>query len=297
MGGQLKEVRERITSVKSTQQITKAMKMVSAAKLRRATEAIQQMRPYSQKLSEILNNILSGAESGLSTDLTQEREVNKVLIVLFTSNRGLCGGFNSSLFKRVNQLIAEEYSHLKKSDITILAVGKKGQGYFTKSACTVISNYVHLLDNISFATTSEAAEWTIEAFKNKEYDKVDLVYGRFKNAAVQIFEAEPFLPLVKTEAAAGTVVSANVPDFIFEPSKEEIILNLVPKILKTQFYKALLDTNASEHGARMTAMDKATENAEDMLKTLKISYNRARQAAITTELTEIVSGAAALSAD
>jgi F-type H+-transporting ATPase subunit gamma len=297
MGGQLKEVRERITSVKSTQQITKAMKMVSAAKLRRATEAIQQMRPYSQKLSEILNNILLSSDSGLSNDLTQERDVNKVLIVLFTSDRGLCGGFNSSLFKRVNQLIAEKYSHLKKSDISVLAVGKKGQGYFSKTSCPVISDYVHLLSTITFAATSEAAEWAIEAFKNKQFDVVELVYGRFKNAAVQIYEAEPFLPLVKTEVAPGTVVSANVPDFIFEPSKEEIILNLVPKILKTQFYKALLDTNASEHGARMTAMDKATENAEDMLKSLKISYNRARQAAITTELTEIVSGAAALSAD
>ncbi|MDX2002280.1 MAG: ATP synthase F1 subunit gamma [Chitinophagales bacterium] len=292
MAGQLKEVRERIKSVKSTQQITKAMKMVSAAKLRRATDAIVQMRPYASKLSEILNNILISQEGALSSDLTQEREVRKVLIVLFTSDRGLCGGFNSNLFKRANQLMAEKYAHLKKSDITILAVGKKGQAYFSKTACPVNSNYVHLLANISFAAVSEAAEYVIEAFKNKEYDTVELVYGRFKNAAVQVFEAEPFLPLVKQPT--GDIVHKSIPDFIFEPNKEQIISELIPKILKTQFYKALLDTNASEHGARMTAMDKATENAEDMLKNLRISYNRARQAAITTELTEIVSGAAAL---
>ena len=296
MAGQLKEVRERIKSVRSTQQITKAMKMVSAAKLRRATEAIQQMRPYATKLSEILNNILSSSDGGLDTGLATEREVKKVLIVLFTSDRGLCGGFNTNIIKRVQQLVAEEYGTIAKKDITILSIGKKGQAACRRLGYTPDEKFVHLLANINFTDIGAAAEYVIEAFNNKEYDKVDLVYGRFKNAAVQLPEVERFLPLVKTKPEAGAK-KAKSADFIFEPNQAEILEALIPKILKTQVYKAILDTNASEHGARMTAMDKATENAEEMLRSLRISYNRARQATITTELTEIVSGAAALSAE
>lgn len=294
MAGQLKEVRERIKSVRSTQQITKAMKMVSAAKLRRATEAITQIRPYAGKLADILNNILASSDGDISLELTQERPVENVLLVLFTSDRGLCGGFNSSIIKRTTLLINEKYANVAKKNITILAIGKKGQGAFKRLGYNVDDTYVNLLQNISFASTAEAANYAINAFRNKEYDVVELVYGRFKNAAVQFAEAESFLPLVATKDENAGNAKA---DFIFEPNKVEIVEEIVPKILKTQFFKALLDTNASEHGARMTAMDKATENAEDMLRSLRISYNRARQAAITTELTEIVSGAAALQAE
>lgn len=294
MSGKLKEVRERMKSVKSTQQITKAMKMVSAAKLRRATEAIQQMRPYSNKLSEILNNIIISQEGQLKLDLAEEREVKNVLLVVFTADRGLCGAFNTNVIKKGVEVMRTKYSHLSAANIHVMTIGKKSSAYFSKQACTVDARYVHLLQNINFAETAQAADYAIDGFTSGQYDVVELVYAQFKNAAVQTFMAEPFLPLVKqpTDLAPTTTVA----DFIFEPNKEEIVEVLIPKILKTQFYKALLDTNASEHGARMTAMDKATENAQELLKDLGISYNRARQAAITTELTEIVSGAAALEA-
>lgn len=291
MSGKLKEVRERISSVKSTQQITKAMKMVSAAKLRRAQDAITAMRPYSIKLSEILNNILVSQEGALNLDLSQEREVNSALIVLFTSNRGLCGAFNSNLIKKAKELINTQYSHLPAANIHVLTIGRKGLQQFNKLDYSVIKEYANLLDDVNFEDTAKAAEFAINGFKAGKWDKVDLVYSEFKNAATQLIDAEPFLPLAKQETSEEVTATA---DFIFEPNKEEIIKVLIPKILKTQFYKALLDTNASEHGARMTAMDKATENAEELMRDLKISYNRARQAAITTEITEIVSGAAAL---
>lgn len=293
MSGKLKEVRERISSVKSTQQITKAMKMVSAAKLRRAQDAITQMRPYANKLKEILNNILLSQEGAVSLNLSAEREVNNVLIVLFTSDRGLCGAFNANLIKKALQVIRTRYSHLPAQNVHILTVGRKGEQYFSKTDNEVIKKYTALLQDITFENTAEAAQFAMDGFLAGDWDKVELVYSEFKNAATQLIEAEDFLPLVpKPSEDADT--NAEVPDFIFEPNKEEIIKVLIPKILKTQFYKALLDTNASEHVARMTAMDKATENAEEMLRELRISYNRARQAAITTELTEIVSGAAAL---
>lgn len=296
MSGKLKEVRERMKSVKSTQQITKAMKMVSAAKLRRATEAIQQMRPYSNKLSEILNNILISQEGQINLDLAVEREVKNVLLVVYTSDRGLCGAFNTNVIKKAVEQIRTKYADIPKANLHVMTIGKKSNAYFSKYNCTVNSKYVNLLQERSFEETAQAAEFAINGFVAGDFDVVELVYAQFKNAAVQTFMAEPFLPLVKQEAAVETT-SKNVADFIFEPNEADIIKVLIPKILKTQFYKALLDTNASEHGARMTAMDKATDNAQELLKELGISYNRARQAAITTELTEIVSGAAALEAN
>lgn len=293
MSGKLKEVRERISSVKSTQQITKAMKMVSAAKLRRSQDAITTMRPYSNKLSDILNNILISEEGGLSIDLSQSRELKNVLIVLYTSNRGLCGAFNSNLIKKAKELIRNEYSRINPANIHILTIGRKGMQQFVKLDYTVEKRFANLLDEVSFEDTAEAAQFVIDGFRAGKWDKVDLVYSQFRNAATQVIDSEPFLPLLKQDAPEAVAPTQAV-DFIFEPNKGEIVKVLIPKILKTQFYKALLDTSASEHGARMTAMDKATENAEDLMRDLRISYNRARQAAITTEITEIVSGAAAL---
>ncbi len=296
MSGKLKEVRERMKSVKSTQQITKAMKMVSAAKLRRATVAIQEMRPYSNKLSEILNNILIAQDGQVKLDLAEEREVKNVLLVVYTADRGLCGAFNANVIKKTMEQIRTKYSHIAKANLHVMTIGKKSNAYFAKVQCTVNGTYINLLQDRSFEETAKAAEFAINGFINGDFDVVELVYAQFKNAAVQNYLSEPFLPLVKVEAAI-TPTNNNVADFIFEPNEHEIIDVLIPKILKTQFYKALLDTNASEHGARMTAMDKATDNAQELLKELSISYNRARQAAITTELTEIVSGAAALEAN
>lgn len=289
MSGQLKEVRERIGSVKSTQQITKAMKMVSAAKLKRATDAITQMRPYSEKLSSVLSNIISTTDTDdLKLKLAEEREVKKVLVVVFTSDRGLCGAFNSNINKKAKAVIAEQYSDV---DVTVMAMGKKAAQYFNKLDVNLNDKYADLITKFDFETVAAVAEEIMDAYTNEEYDKVELVYAQFRNPAVQFFVSEQFLPIVPAEQEEE---SNNSVDFIFEPDKESIIKTLVPKILKTQLFKAILDTNASQHGARMTAMDNATENAEDLLRDLKISYNRARQAAITTELTEIVSGAAAL---
>lgn len=291
MPGQLKEVRNRIASVQSTQQITKAMKMVSAAKLRRAQEAILQMRPYAQKLQEVLSNIISNIEGGTSIKLAEERTVEKVLFIVITSDRGLAGAYNSNIIKLAKQTIAEKYStQLNKGNITIWGIGKKGYESFTKAGYKTSADYKDVFLNLKFETVQAASQAAMKAFENKEFDAVELVYSEFKNAATQRFAVEQFLPIPKVQKKAG----AKKADFIFEPDKEELIAELMPKILNTQLYKAVLDANASEHGARMTAMDKASDNANELLKTLRISYNRARQAAITTELTEIVSGAAAL---
>jgi F-type H+-transporting ATPase subunit gamma len=291
MPGQLKEVRSRITSVNSTQQITKAMKMVSAAKLRRAQDRITQMRPYSQKLSEMLGHIVTG-EATIEIKLATERPVNKVLVVLMTSDRGLCGGFNSNLIKTTRQLINGQYAeYAKNGNLEIMCIGKKGADAL-KRIYKVNDNHIGLFTGLSFASSANVAEEIMKAFENGTYDKVDIVYAQFKNAATQIFQVEPFLPVAKATPAGEGNKENN--EFIYQPSKDTLINELVPRILKTQFFKCLADTNASEHGARMTAMDKATDNANDLLKQLRITYNRARQAAITTELTEIVSGAAAL---
>jgi F-type H+-transporting ATPase subunit gamma len=291
MSGALKEVRNRIKSVQSTQQITKAMKMVSAAKLRRAQDAIIQMRPYAQKLQEMLSNIVGNAEGDINLALAKERPVEKVLSIVITSDRGLCGGYNSNLIKLAKLDIHEKYAaQFAKGNVEILPLGKRGYEHFTKNNYKVIDRFWNIFSDLSFEHVAEAAKYAMDAFSKGEIDAVDVVYSEFKNAATQKFIAEPFLPVKKSAPGKGNTKA----DFIFEPGKEVLLQELMPKILNTQLYKAILDSHASEHGARMTAMDKATDNANELLKVLKISYNRARQAAITTELTEIVSGAAAL---
>lgn len=291
MSGALKEVRIRIKSVQSTQQITKAMKMVSAAKLRRAQDAITQMRPYAHKLQEMLANIVSNSEGEVSLALAAERPVEKALVIVVTSDRGLCGGYNSNLIKLTKQVIKDKYSaQHAKGNVQVLPIGKKAFEHFSKNNYNVVPNFWELFTGLSFEKVQAAAKYAMEAFANKEVDAVELVFSEFKNAATQQFIAEPFLPVQKVVNTQTTKKA----DFIYEPGKEVLIAELMPKILNTQLYKAVLDGNASEHGARMTAMDKASDNANELLKALKISYNRARQAAITTELTEIVSGAAAL---
>ncbi len=291
MSGALKEVRNRIKSVQSTQQITKAMKMVSAAKLRRAQDAIIQMRPYAQKLQEMLSNIISNADGDINMALAKERPVEKVLIMVITSDRGLCGGYNSNLIKLAKLDIKEKYAaQFAKGNVEILPIGKKGYEHFSKNKYKVVDSYWNIFSDLNFENVAAAAKYAMDVFARGEVDAVELVYSEFRNAATQVFISEPFLPVKKTTPKKGQAKA----DFIFEPDKNVLIQELMPKILNTQLYKAMLDANASEHGARMTAMDKATENANELLKALKISYNRARQAAITTELTEIVSGAAAL---
>ena len=291
MSGALKEVRNRIQSVQSTQQITKAMKMVSAAKLRRAQDAILQMRPYAQKLQEMLGNIIGSAEGDINMALAKERAVEKVLIIVITSDRGLCGGYNSNLIKMAKQIIHSKYeAQNKKGNVQLLPLGKKGYEHFTKNKFKVIDRYWDIFSHLTFDEVAATSKFAMDAFAAGEFDAVEVVFSEFKNAGTQQFIAEQFLPVKKAETKQGETRA----DFIFEPDKTVLIEELMPKILNTQLYKAMLDANASEHGARMTAMDKATDNAEELLKDLKISYNRARQAAITTELTEIVSGAAAL---
>lgn len=291
MSGALKEVRTRIKSVQSTQQITKAMKMVSAAKLRRAQDAITQMRPYAQKLQEMLGNIVSSSEGELGMALATERFAEKILIIVVTSDRGLCGGYNSNLIKLTKSVIKEKYSTQQASEnVTILPIGKKGYEHFAKNGYKVVDTYWSIFTGLNFEKVQSAAKYAMDAFAKGEYDRVELVFSEFKNAATQQYIAEQFLPVRKMTETNSKVKA----DFIFEPSKEILVAELMPKILNTQLYKAVLDGNASEHGARMTAMDKASDNANELLKSLKISYNRARQAAITTELSEIVSGAAAL---
>ncbi|ULQ56632.1 ATP synthase F1 subunit gamma [Flavihumibacter rivuli] len=291
MSGALKEVRNRIKSVQSTQQITKAMKMVSAAKLRRAQDAIIQMRPYANKLQEMLSNIVSNTEGELGGTLAVERPVEKVLLIVITSDRGLAGAYNANIVKAAKATIAEKYSgQFAKGNVAIWNIGKKGYEALQKANYKVDATYKDLFLDLRFESVQACAQAAVKAFQEKQFDVVEIVYSEFKNAATQRYRVERFLPIPKVTNTGNVKKS----DFIFEPNKEELIAELMPKILNTQLYKAVLDANASEHGARMTAMDKASENANELLKTLKISYNRARQAAITTELTEIVSGAAAL---
>lgn len=291
MSGQLKEVRNRIKSVQSTQQITKAMKMVSAAKLRRAQDAIIQMRPYAKKLQEMLSNIVSNSDGEVGMSLAVERPVEKILLIVLTSDRGLAGAFNSNVIKLTKSTIAEKYAaQHKKGNVVIWNIGKKGYEHFIKNNFKADAAYRDIFLDLTFENVQKASQAAMKAFEEKKFDVVEIVYSQFKNAATQRFEVERFLPIPKVEKKEGEKKS----DFIYDPAKAELITELMPKILNTQLYKAVLDSNASEHGARMTAMDKASENANEMLRNLKISYNRARQAAITTELTEIVAGAAAL---
>lgn len=292
----LKEVRNRIKSVSSTQQITKAMKMVSAAKLKRATNAIVQLRPYADKLKELLANLSASLEDG-SSPFLQEREPVRVLVIVVTSNRGLAGAFNANAIKATNNLIAEKYSNqLRAGNVSIVAIGKKAQEFYERRKYNVIGNNNEVYTDLNFLTVSKVTESIMDGFLKGQYDRVELVYNQFKNAAMQILTVEQLLPVPKAQPAKNSKTAAPAVDYILEPSQEEIVAQLIPKNIKIQLYKAVLDSNASEHGARMTAMDKATENAGELLKALKLAYNQARQAAITTELTEIVSGAAALSA-
>jgi len=285
----LKEVRIRIASVNSTQQITKAMKLVSATKLRRAQNAIIQMRPYSQKLNGILSNLSDSIDVDSLKVYFNQKEVKNTLLVVITSDRGLCGSFNANVIKQANALIKEQYAG---KNITILPIGKKAFEFYGKQGYQMITDFKDIFLQLNAENSFAIGEYILQQFKTGKFDKVEIIYNQFKNAATQILTAEPFLPIVK-QAGTGAVQSKN--DYIFEPSKEEILEELIPRILKTQLYKALLDSQASEHGARMVAMDKATENAGDIIKGLKLEYNRARQAAITKEISEIVGGAAALS--
>lgn len=292
----LKEVRNRIVSVSSTQQITKAMKMVAAAKLRRAQERSIQMRPYSQKLSEILKNILSSNPEAATSEYLAERSPEKVLIVLVTSDRGLCGSFNANIIKAALNLAKEKYGkQLEAKNVTFMCIGKKGRDFYEKRGYRVDAEYAEIFAKLNFDTVKLAAEKVMAAFIAKEYDVVEIVYNEFKNVATQIVRTEQFLPIVLTpNTPATTAKTPAAVDYTFEPNQTDIVASLLPKTLKIQFYKALLESNASEHGARMSAMDKATENAGELLKELKLTYNRTRQAFITKEILEIVGGAEAL---
>ncbi len=281
----LKDIRTRIQSVSSTMQITNAMKMVSAAKLKKAQDAIERMRPYAEKLTELLSGLTASLDSDMGGAYAQEREVKKVLLVPITSNRGLCGALNSNIIKQTEKLIEDEY---KDKEVELITIGKKAYDALTKKY-PVIANKSDLYDHLDYAHVAEVAGEIMKDFVDQKYDKVILIYNSFVNAATQNVETEQFLP-VKTEKSDSNLVL----DYIYEPSQAEIVLELIPKSLKTQFYKAIRDAWASEHGARMTSMHKATDNAKEMKDELTLQYNKARQAVITGEILEIVSGAEAL---
>jgi F-type H+-transporting ATPase subunit gamma len=290
----LKEVRARIASINSTQQITKAMKMVAAAKLRRAQDNITQLRPYAQKLRQMLGTVSAGAEVASESLYKQERPVQRALLIVVTSDRGLCGAFNTNAVKGALALIEQKYaSQARSGNVEIMAIGKKGAEAFNRRGFKVNTEYVDIFGSLNFSAVREAAEAAMQGFVTGRYDVVEVIYNEFRNAALQIIRTEQMLPIVATKAPAGSVPAAAT-NYIFEPSEEEIVTELIPKTIKIQLYKAVLDSNASEHGARMTAMDKATENAGELLKELRLVYNRTRQAAITTEILEIVGGAEAL---
>lgn len=287
----LKEIRSRITSVGSTMQITSAMKMVSAAKLKRAQDAVTQLRPYANKLRDILSNISSTLDASAGGELTVQREVKNLLLIVVTSNRGLAGAFNSNIVKKANAIISK--SKDERIDVSVLTIGKKGHDLLRKQV-TVYKNSSSIWDNLSFDELALISEEVTQKFSSGEFDQVRIVYNQFKNAATQIVMDEQYLPVqIQTENAETTSSSV---DYIFEPSKERIVTDLIPQTLKTQLYKAILDSNAAEHGARMTAMHKATDNADALRKELVLQYNKERQAAITNEILEIVGGAEALDA-
>ncbi|MDG1793696.1 MAG: ATP synthase F1 subunit gamma [Flavobacteriaceae bacterium] len=279
----LKEIRNRIASVSSTMQITSAMKMVSAAKLKKAQDAITAMRPYADKLTELLQNLSATLDADSGSKYSEQRELKNVLIVAITSNRGLCGAFNSNIIKQAN-LVAERYD----AKVSVVAIGKKANDALSKNF-EIISNQSPIYDDLTFDNVAEIAEMLMAQFETKAFDKIELVYNKFKNAATQVIKTEQFLPIEPIESDSAVSL-----DYIFEPSKEEIVETLIPKSLKTQLYKAIRDSSASEHGARMTAMHKATDNATELRDQLKLTYNKARQASITNEILEIVGGAEAL---
>lgn len=279
----LKEIRNRIASVSSTMQITSAMKMVSAAKLKKAQDAITAMRPYSDKLTELLQNLSSTLGAGTGSKFAEQRDLENVLIVAVTSNRGLCGAFNSNIIKQVTN-VASSYD----GKVSIIAIGKKANDALSKNF-EVISNQSSVFDDLTFDNVATIAEMLMKQFESKAFDKIEVVYNKFKNAATQEILTEQFLPIISLESNSNSSQ-----DYIFEPTKEEIVETLIPKSLKTQLYKSLRDSFASEHGARMTAMHKATDNATELRDQLKLTYNKARQASITNEILEIVGGAEAL---
>lgn len=285
----LKEIRSRITSVASTMQITNAMKMVSAAKLKKAQDAITQMRPYANKLRELMDNVSASMTEGAGGAFTEKREVKNVLLIAITSNRGLAGAFNSNVIKEINRSIEQDFSG---KNVSVLTIGKKVNDIVKKSH-NIYANESALWDEFTFKNSSDIAERVMEAFKDKEFDEVRVIYNHFKNAATQLVMNEAFLP-ISIEGGKEDKANTKEVDYIFEPDKEGILLELIPKTLKTQLFKALLDSHASEHGARMTAMHKATDNASALKRDLTLEYNKARQAAITNEILEIVGGADAL---
>ena len=300
MAGGLKEVRERIASVNSTQQITKAMKMVSAAKLKRASDAITEMRPYTLKLQAMLSNVMASLGEGEEVpnlEYAEQRDIEKVLVVLITSDRGLAGAFNTNLVKKAKDLLETAYARQHATgNVKMITIGKKGFDAFKRESLEVNNDFIDLFSDVSFENVSRATDYIFSEFLAGNYDAIDVVFSEFKNAATQIIQSERFLPInidvEQTEEKDSN--SEYESNYIFEPNKEDLLKVLVPKILKTQFYRYILENNASEHGARMMAMEQATENANELLKELKLSYNRARQAAITKEISEIVGGVAAL---
>ncbi len=291
----LKEIRTRISSVKTTRQVTSAMKMVSAAKLKKAQDAILQIRPYADKLQEILSSLSASLESSEDSIFTQDRSPEKILIVLISSNRGLCGAFNSSIAKKAMDVAINKYERqVRQGDIDFLVIGKQGEKYIKGNKLPIAGEANEVFENLTFDTVAEVAESVMQDFVDYKYDRVELVYNQFKNAAVQIASSEQFLPVEIKEETEGKKKSLLNYNFIYEPSKEYIVKELIPKSLKIQFYKALLDSNAAEHGARMTAMHKATDNASELIKDLTLTFNKARQAAITNEILEVTNGAEAL---
>jgi F-type H+-transporting ATPase subunit gamma len=293
----LKEVRIRIASVKSTQQITNAMKMVAASKLRKAQNAIIKLRPYAAKLNDIMQNLSGSVDNASDSLFTQVRIAEKILLVVITSNRGLCGGFNSNIIKATLNLLSTEYSEqLRKGNVTLITIGRKGSEFFRKRGYNVVESHDDLFDKLTFDNVAPLAEKLMKAFAGKEYDRVQIIYNQFKNAAVQRLVVEQYLPIlpVPPGPSAPDAMHTKHPDYIFEPDQETILQLLIPKSLRIQLYKSLLDSYASEQGARMTAMQQATDNARELLRALQISYNKARQQAITKELLEIVAGAEAL---
>jgi F-type H+-transporting ATPase subunit gamma len=289
-----KEIRSRISSTISTQQITKAMKLVSATKLRKASDAIVRMRPYAEKLRGIMANLQDSIEDDKLAVYFQSRDVKKVLLVVITSDRGLCGAFNANVIKRTRLLIAEKYAEQHKAgNVTLLCIGKKGAEFLRKLKYDVNTDYMQVLPVLDANKAFEIGDHVLQEFRSGVYDQVELVFNQFKNAATQILTNEVILPVI-TQKVAQEAKSAQLNEYLFEPNKVQILEELIPRSVKTQIYRAMLDSLASEHGARMVSMDKATENAGDLLFGLKLAYNQARQAAITREISEIVGGVAAL---
>jgi F-type H+-transporting ATPase subunit gamma len=291
----LKEVRIRIASVKSTQQITAAMKMVAASKLRKAQNSIIRLRPYAAKLREILQNLSSSIEDSGESDYSAQRAPEKILLIVIASNRGLCGAFNSNIMKATTGLINSKYAtQLSRGDVNLITIGKKASEYFQKRSYKVIATHDDFFNNLTFKEISLFAEYLMQVFMKKEFDRIEIIYNQFKNAAVQRLVTEQFLPVIQDNISGKPANTRITADYIFEPDKETVVKELIPKTLRIQIFKAVLDSFAAEMGARMTAMQQATDNARELLRSLNIAYNKARQNQITNELIEIISGSEAL---